>query len=157
MLAECLSGRIRYNCASYVGMDGCRIFEIFIDNNLVKQFSLETVNSYFIISQYSAKRTNLERTSYIGEYWEDFWDALEQFPMKLREEYTDVEFCEALEKYRNQSVKESINSDNPLVRMFAILDRRVGKRTLLGIKDTVNQQPEWLQVFYRLRLEADSI
>ena len=28
MLAKCLHGRVRYNCTSYVGMDGWRIFEI---------------------------------------------------------------------------------------------------------------------------------
>ena len=48
MLAECLNGRVRYNCTSCIGMDGCHIFEIYIDNKLIKQFSWETVNTYFI-------------------------------------------------------------------------------------------------------------
>lgn len=48
MIADCLKGRVRYNCTTYTGMDGCRIFEIFIDKKLVKQFSWETVNTYFI-------------------------------------------------------------------------------------------------------------
>lgn len=48
MLAESLQGRVRYNCTTYVGMDGCRIFEVFLDGKLFKQFSWETVNSYFI-------------------------------------------------------------------------------------------------------------
>lgn len=39
MLAECLRGRIRYNCNSYVGMDGCRMFELYIDDVLIKRFS----------------------------------------------------------------------------------------------------------------------
>jgi len=41
--------------------------------------------------------------------------------------------------------------------MFAILDRRVGKRTLKEIADTVSDQPEWLQQFYQLRLDAEGI
>ena len=60
-------------------------------------------------------------------------------------------------KYRNQTIKESINSDNPLERMFAILDRRLGKRTLLSIKETLDEQPNWLQFFYNLRLESEHI
>lgn len=52
MLAECLRGRVRYNCTSYIGMDGCRIFEVYIDKKLVKQFSWETVNTYFIRNNY---------------------------------------------------------------------------------------------------------
>lgn len=30
MLADCLKGRVRYGCTTYVGMDGWRIFEVFI-------------------------------------------------------------------------------------------------------------------------------
>ena len=77
--------------------------------------------------------------------------------MKSRMEYTDSEFCDALEKYRNQSIKDSINSENPIERMFAILDRRIGKRILSDIKDSLDTQPEWLQMFYRLRLESEGI
>lgn len=48
MIADCLKDRVRYNCTTYTGMDGCRMFGIFIDKKLVKQFSWETVNTYFI-------------------------------------------------------------------------------------------------------------
>lgn len=41
--------------------------------------------------------------------------------------------------------------------MFAILDRRIGKRTLMKIEEHVGKQPEWLQFFYQLRLEAERI
>jgi len=153
MLAECLRGRIRYNCTSYVGMDGCRIFEIYMDNKLMKQFSWETVNTYFIENGY---KKNLNPVG-IREYWDEFWSLMDTVPMESRTEYTDEEFCDALEKYRNQSIKESLNSENPLVKMFAILDRRIGKRTIADIKDSLEKQPEWLQIFYRLRLDPESI
>lgn len=153
MLAECLYGRVRYNCTSYVGMDGCRIFEIYIDNKLVKQFSWETVNSYFIENGY---KKNLHPIS-IREYWDEFWSLMDTVPIKLRTEYTDSEFSDALEKYRNQSIKDSIGSENPIERMFAILDRRIGKRSLVFIKETIDNQPEWLQLFYCLRLDLENI
>ena len=41
--------------------------------------------------------------------------------------------------------------------MFAILDRRVGRRTLAEIKDNIKNQPEWLIVFYELRIDAEKI
>lgn len=153
MLAEGLQGRIRYNCTTYVGMDGCRIFEIYIDNKLMKQFSWETVNTYFIENRY---KENLNPVG-IKEYWDEFWLLMDTIPLKSRMEYTDSEFCDALEKYRNQSIKDSINAENPIERMFAILDRRIGKRTLSNIKDSIENQPEWLQIFYRLRLESEDI
>ena len=153
MLAESLRGRVRYGCTAYVGMDGCRIFEIYIDKEPIKRFSWETVNSYFIDSGYKSDKN----PSGIGEYWREFWPLLDKYPLTDRTEYTDGEFSEALEKYRNQDIRESLQSNNPIIRMFAILDRRVGKRTLMKVKDTVEEQPLWLKQFYYLRLAAEEI
>ena len=152
MLAESLRGRVRYNCTSYVGMDNCRIFSIHIDNKPVKKFSWETVNTYFIENGYKEEPEHFGR---IG-YWEGFHMLLNTVPMESRTEYADDEFCEALEKYRNQSIRDSINSENPMVRMFAVLDRRIGKRTLADLKERIEEQPEWLQSFYRLRIDSES-
>ena len=153
MLADSLQGRIRYGCTTYVGMDGCHIFEIYIDGVQIKRFSWETVNTYFINNGY----TKNPHPSGIGEYWAEFWSLLDKYPLDKRTEYTDEEFCEALELYRNQDIQDSINSVNPLVRMFAVLDRRIGKRTLAKIHGTMDEQPEWLRQFYVLRFEAEII
>ncbi len=153
MLAESLRGRVRYNSTSFPGMDGCRLFEIYLDGALAKRFAWETVNSDFI------RRGKKERTDPHGtmEYWAEFWPTLSRIPVQEREEHTDGEFCDALERYRNQPIADSLESENPLERMFAILDRRVGKRRLAAISKTVEQQPQWLKRFYRLRLEAEGI
>lgn len=150
MIAGSLRGRVRYGCTAYVGMDGCRIFEFCIDGRQIKRFSWETVNSYFIENGY-------KNPSCIGEYWGEFWALYEQHPITDRTEYTDEEFCDALEEYRNHDIQKSIHSDNPLVRMFAILDRRVGKRTLSKLKDDIASQPLWLQEVYKLRFSAEGV
>jgi hypothetical protein len=152
MLADSLQGRVRYNCTTYVGMDGCHIFEVYIDNKLVKQFSWETANTYFIEKGY---KKNLSHFG-IREYWDEFWALMDSVPMQARQEYTDNEFCKSLENYRNQSIQDSIQSENPLERMFAVLDRRVGKRSLGKLKETMEEQSEWLQQFYRLRLNIEN-
>ena len=151
MLAESLQGRIRYGCTSYVGMDGCHIFEIYIDGKQVKRFSWETVNSYFIDNGYMSNKN----PSGIGEYWAEFWPLLDEYPITDRTEYTDGEFCNALENYRNWDIQESLRSNNPLIRMFAIFDRRVGKRTLIKLESELDKQPEWLQQMYLLRFKAE--
>jgi hypothetical protein len=153
MLAESLKGRIRYGCTAYVGMDGCHIFEVCIDGEQIKRFSWETVNTYFIDNGY----TQNKKPSGIGEYWAEFWSLLDKYPITSRTEYTDEEFCQALEKYRHQDIGKSICSENPLVRMLAILDRRIGKRTLVKAKDTIEEQPLWLRRFYQLRFDAEGI
>lgn len=152
MLADSLQGRIRYGCTTYVGMDGCRIFEVCIDDVQIKRFSFETVNTYFIHNGHTINPA----PSGIHEYWAEFWQLLEKYPIHQRTEYTDEEFCDALEAYRNQSIQESIFSGNPIIRMFAVLDRRVGKRTLSKIQTSIDEQPEWLRQFYKLRLYAET-
>lgn len=154
MLAKSVQGRIRYNCTRYVGMDDCHIFEVFVDNILVKQFSWETLNTYFINQGYKSNNTD---STGIHKYWEEFWKLQDEYPMESRTEYTDWEFSSALEEYRNQAIEESIFSSDPIVRMFAVLDRRIGKRTLSKLKSTIDSQPEWLQQFYKLRVEAEKI
>ncbi len=93
MLVDSLHGQIRYNCTTYVGMDGCHIFEVYIDNKLVKQFSWETVNTYFIENEYKKNSNHVG----IGEYWDEFWALMDSVPMQARQEYTDNEFCKSLE------------------------------------------------------------
>ena len=151
MLAPCLYGRVRYGCTAYVGMDGSRIFEICIDGRPVKHFSLETVNTWFLDNGYRPG----PRPVGLGEYWDGLWMLLDEVPRSRRTAYTDDEFCDALAAYRTQDIAASLHSEDPLVRMLAILDRRVGKRTLYALRDTVSQQPEWLQNFYRLRMDAE--
>ena len=71
--------------------------------------------------------------------------------------FSMTDFRRALEVYRQSPIQASLEAENPLVRMFAVLDRRVGKRTLMKLRETVVQQPAWLAFFYRLRLEAEGI
>ena len=53
-------------------------------------------------------------------------------------------------------IGEALISDNCLIRIFAILDRRVGKRTIKQIQDGEKYKtyPEWVQQFYKLRFES---
>lgn len=149
MLADSLRGRVRYNCTTYVGMDGCRIFEVFFDGELFKQFSWETVNSWFMRMGYAEKPEHMTLT----EYWDDFWKLMDEHPMETRTEYTDGEFARALERYRQSPVGESLRSEDPIVRMFALLDRRTGKRTLEKMSDSMEEEPEWIRKVYEFRVK----
>lgn len=152
MLSPSLHGRVRYGCTEYAGMDGCHIFEVFVDGKPVKRFSWETVNTYFIENGYKPESA----CTGVSGYWDGFTVALEKIPPGKRTEYTDGEFCEALKAYRSQPIAESMDCDNPIVRMFAVLDRRVGRRALERLQENIGEQPEWLRHFYRLRIEAEA-
>lgn len=66
-------------------------------------------------------------------------------------------FYNAFHIYFNSSIDSSLISSDPVVRLFAIMDKRVGKRRLHQLLSNIESQPEWLQIFYRLRLESDGI
>lgn len=153
MIADSLKNKVRYGCTEYVGMDGCRIFELVLDGIQLKRFSWETVNSYFIERGYK----NESNLAGIQKYWNEFWECMDKYPMEARTEYTDNEFAEALDFYRNRPIEESLESSNPIIKMFVLFDRRVGKRRLGLLKSKIYEEDDWLQKVYDFRVEAEKM
>jgi hypothetical protein len=60
------------------------------------------------------------------------------------------DFGSAMRAYLDMPVDEALQSPDPLVRAFAIVDRRVGKRTLAKLDLTGCNHP-LVNAFYRLR------
>lgn len=76
----------------------------------------------------------------------------------LKDGYFDQrDFYAAFSEFDNQSIEDSLDSENALVRMFAVLDRRVGKRRLIRLAEIMISEPEWLRAFYLIRLRAEGI
>ena len=71
---------------------------------------------------------------------------------------SEMDFLAAALAFRNMPVQEALESENGIVRIFAILDRRTGRRTLEKIAASKAYQtaPEWLGQFYRLRLGLEA-
>ena len=66
-------------------------------------------------------------------------------------------FYEAFWIYDNQSLELSLASDHPIVRIFALLDRRLGRRRLLALKDTMEQELSFVRAFYIMRMQAEGL
>lgn len=73
--------------------------------------------------------------------------------------YCEMDFLSATTAFLEMPIKEALNSDNYIVRIFAIMDRRVGKRTLQKIEDQREylDLPGWVRQFYELRLGMEHI
>ena len=67
------------------------------------------------------------------------------------------DFIQSVSLYLNTDIASSLHSDNYLLRVFAYMDRRVGKRTLLKIKDEIQELPEWVKQFYIIRCESENL
>ena len=50
-----------------------------------------------------------------------------------------------------------MKSDDLIVRIFAVLDRRVGKRRLVAMHAELDPQQEIFNMFYSIRINAENI
>jgi len=71
--------------------------------------------------------------------------------------FAQYDFFSALEEYFNSSIDVSLTSSNKLIKILCILDRRVGKRTLRKMKESISKEPALVQGFYYLRCDAEHI
>jgi len=69
----------------------------------------------------------------------------------------EIDFINSVTIYLKTDVADALRSDNYLLRVFAYLDRRVGKRTLVKIKEGTEVLPEWVRQFYRIRCAAEGL
>ena len=76
--------------------------------------------------------------------------------LKRREIHEPQQMGEAMRAYLDMSVAEALKSDNPFIKALAIVDRRVGKRTIekLNIDDS---EHSLVRAFYELRCAKTNI
>ena len=100
-------------------------------------------------------KSNIISKEQATSYW-DYWDKI-HLETKNHGGFDQYGFYKAFHEYHNQSIENSLVSSDPVVRLFAILDKRVGKRRLQKLLPEVEKQPEWLRLFFNLRLREEGI
>ena len=115
------------------------------------------------------------RSSYYA-YEQNYWNRYQALwregvgeddpkaPFRLAHEGTLNDGCfdnnflyEAFHEFDNQSIENSLVSENPLVRIFALLDRRLGKRRLLALGKSMEQELDLVRAFYVIRMQAEGL
>ena len=69
----------------------------------------------------------------------------------------ETDFIYSASAYVNTDIEEALESENYLLRVFAFMDRRVGKRTLIKILEEAERLPIWARRFYELRIESEGV
>ena len=108
--------------------------------------------------------------TYSRVLWERARDYRDEQGLNWREAYLKADktvlddglfdqrdFYMAFQKFDNQSIEASLTDANPIVRIFALLDRRLGKRRLAALEETMEQELDWVRPFYLLRMEAEGL
>jgi hypothetical protein len=62
------------------------------------------------------------------------------------------DFGNALRSYLDLPIQDALASSNPLIKAFAIIDRRAGKRTLAKLEVSDSEHP-LVRTFYSLRVD----
>ena len=131
-LADCLRGRIQYYVTHYrEAHDATGRASIRLDGKEILQ------GNWFKSAKYG-------------------WPLLNDKLLDLGA-FDQGSFNRAFQEFDNQSIEESLESEDLLVRIFAILDRRVGKRRLSQMKESIQNEPKNFQAFYMIRMEAENL
>lgn len=92
------------------------------------------------------------------ELWENKADSNEyrELERKFAENgiLSEWDFLKSAVDFLQMLIEDALRSENHLVKIFAIMDRRVGKRTLRKLAESEEYKgyPEWVRQFYKLRL-----
>lgn len=136
-LAPCLRGRVRFFVTRYVGThDYEGRASILVDGEEALS------GGYF-------------------EAWPKDLLLGTETPEEIRRNYYEglnvYDFYVAFHEFDTQTVQESLQSEDQIVRLFALFDRRVGKRTLLKLREGLDAQPPAFQRFWAIRMEAEGL
>ena len=71
--------------------------------------------------------------------------------------YGQYDFFSVLEEYFNKSIEDCLKSPDILIKILCLLDRRIGKRTLIKMSETVTSEHSLIRDFFKLRCEAENI
>lgn len=150
-LAPSLQGRIQYfatsysKCPDHKGRAAVR----FDGNEILKssyyEYCLAEGSAHYEIAKNSMDLTLQESYSVARQMVLDGGN------------FDQHDFYIAFQEFDNQSIDCSLMSVNPIVRMFALLDRRIGKKRLISLKSKMEREPAWLYTFYHLRCDAEHI
>lgn len=136
-LAPCLRGRVRYFVTRYVGThDYEGRAAILVDGEELFSggyFAAWPVELLFGVEE----RLEMDKNWYEGLNQRHFYAAFHEFD--------------------TQTVQESLQSGDQIVRLFALLDRRVGKRTLLRLGEGLDAQTSAFRRFWAIRMAAEGL
>lgn len=104
-----------------------------------------------------------DREIFGGNYWDAWPDEIlypdeDPFVMMMQcyEGLNQRDFYEAFHLFDTQPVQQSLCSENRIVRLFAVLDRRVGRRTLMKLRDSLSTQTPAFRKLYEIRMQVEA-
>lgn len=153
LLATSLRGRLHYHLTRHrKSHDAAYRIAIYVDGEL---YIDGTMFKHYAPGYVQMSRDLVAQGLFYGNARERY-DQMDAMRLEGGE-FGSWMFDVALREFLKMDVRSAARHENPIIRMLAIVDRRLGKRSLERLKDDVIKQPEWLQRFYLLRMRAEGI
>lgn len=67
------------------------------------------------------------------------------------------DFFDAVEEYLSSPIEKSIKSTDIIIKLLSLIDRRVGKRSLQKLNESIETEHESIRYFLKLRCDAEGI
>lgn len=156
-LADSLYGRVHFYMAGYEPYRRYEnVFYISVDKK--NWFASNDMS----VAENSLRANQLQREMKKDcDYWEEvhrIWNQAEQQAIKETGLLDARQIMKRIHLYLNcASIEECLSGDDYFLYLLAILDRRLGKRRLQKIYESIENEPEWIQKFIRLRVDAEGI
>jgi len=150
-----LKNRVRFFVTNYTDAhDQCGRACILVDDKEMYNMC----NYKYQVETYDIVQKLINDENYIPKYESEYSANYEAEEMAaISNIYGSWHFFEALISYFNNPIGESLHSDNEIIKSLALIDRRVGKRTLRKLSEMMDSQTDMVKYFYRLRCDADGM
>lgn len=172
-LCEKLRGHITYQLTEYrsaewaqcrfaILHDGQEIFEAKLSGSMMAPYYRFNYAYRQRVTDLLRKELGIENNTGIQDNIDTATHKLLDMLGKAEGFYAGIvnvsDVLEAIGIYLSSDIQKSLSSDNPFIRILAVMDRRTGKRTLEEMADpSWGEIPKWAKKFYRLRFEAENI
>ena len=167
-LCKKLKGRIKVHATVYRKFHDrpSRVWITLDKKEIVSASDISYAVKYEKVYQQMKKEVDQQEIPY-NENWEVMFNSKEY--QKLEELSDDAEklmmnqnmfesyhIYQAFMRYSTLSIEEAIHSENVLIRAYAMLDRRLGKRRLTELDLTEDTHP-LIADFYKIRCDVEGI
>ena len=71
--------------------------------------------------------------------------------------FAQYDFFDSLEEYFKSSIEKSLISTDMVIKVLSLIDRRVGKRTLQKLNESIKSESDMIKYFYKLRCDAEGV
>ncbi|MFJ5762544.1 hypothetical protein ACIQAA_26135 [Neobacillus sp. NPDC093182] len=71
--------------------------------------------------------------------------------------FEQYDFFDSLEEYFSSSIEKSLISTDMVIKILSLIDRRIGKRTLQKLNESIKSENDIIKYFFELRCDAEGV